>query len=302
MNLIEQFSNSLWNFRSYKSLSQTKGGKSFLYILLLFLIVYFIGNIYVSTQINDVIGHLGTALKEDIPDFRLADGKFSFSGPMPYRFEEDGFLMIVDTTGQTSLNEFEGVMNGILITEEELTTIETGRTQILSFSDFRSLEISKDQIIDFLPSINGIIWVILVIWFFFAFAGKLFGILVLALLSMIATAMFHQKLTFLNQWNVAIYASTLWPSPMFSSVSIICLGSMILQATIRQEIPKKNRKYRRIKPTAGNNTIAQLRAFRRFDNRFDSEGLFYFFPVGKRLHQNNSRQYKTYDAQYRIKP
>ena len=222
MNLIEQFSNSLWNFRSYKSLSQTKGGKSFLYILLLFLIVYFIGNIYVSTQINDVIGHLGTALKEDIPDFRLADGKFSFSGPMPYRFEEDGFLMIVDTTGQTSLNEFEGVMNGILITEEELTTIETGRTQILSFSDFRSLEISKDQIIDFLPSINGIIWVILVIWFFFAFAGKLFGILVLALLSMIATAMFHQKLTFLNQWNVAIYASTL---PMLIKLGNTLLGN-----------------------------------------------------------------------------
>ena len=222
MNLIEQFSNSLWNFRSYKSLSQTKGGKSFLYILLLFLIVYFIGNIYVSTQINDVIGHLGTALKEDIPDFRLADGKFSFSGPMPYRFEEDGFLMIVDTTGQTSLNEFEGVMNGILITEEELTTIETGRTQILSFSDFRSLEISKDQIIDFLPGINGIIWVILVIWFFFAFAGKLFGILVLALLSMIATVMFHQKLTFLNQWNVAIYASTL---PMLIKLGNTLLGN-----------------------------------------------------------------------------
>ena len=33
--------------------------------------------------------------------------------------------------------------------------------------------------------------------------------MILSLAAKIATALFRQKLTFLNQWNVAIYASTL---------------------------------------------------------------------------------------------
>jgi hypothetical protein len=209
MNLFEQFGNSLWNFRSYKSLSQTKGGKSFLYILLLFLLVYLIGSIYISAQIGNVIGYLGEAMQENVPDFRLSGGKFSFSGPMPYRIEEDGFLLVIDTTGQTSMDDFDNVPNGIYITEDEMMTFQLGKTEIVHFSDLAPLEISKDQIVSFLPGINAIVWIFIAIWFLFAFAGKLFGILILALIAMIATAMFNQKLTFLNQWNIAIYASTL---------------------------------------------------------------------------------------------
>jgi hypothetical protein len=221
MSLIQQFSNSLWNFRSYKNLSQTKGGKSFVYILLLFLFIYAIGNIYVSIQINDVISSVGAAMQENVPDFRLANGKFSFSGSMPYRIEDAGYLFIIDTTGQTSADDLRDVLNGILITEDEMIMQQTGRTEILRFSDLSSLEISRDQIVQFLPSINGIIWIGMAVWFFFAFAGKLFGILILALLSMIASAMFNQKLTFLNQWNVAIYASTL---PMLIKLVNTLLG------------------------------------------------------------------------------
>jgi hypothetical protein len=221
MNLFEQFGNSLWNFRSYKPLSQTKGGKSFLYILLLFLFVYLISSISISAQINDFIGYAGAALKENVPDFRLAGGTFSFSGPMPYRIEEPGFLLIIDTTGQTSMDEFDNVSDGVLITEDEMMTIQYGRTQIIRFSDFGPLEISRDQIVSFLPSLNIIVWVVMAVWFFFAFAGKLFGILILALIAMIGTAMFNQKLTFLNQWNIAIYASTL---PMLVKLANTLLG------------------------------------------------------------------------------
>lgn len=221
MSLIQQFSNSLWNFRSYKTLSQTKGGKSFVYILLLFLIIYTIGNVYVSVQINDVISSIGAAMQDSVPDFQLANGKFSFSGPMPYRIEDARSLFIIDTTGQTSADEFSGALNGILITEDEMMIFQTSRTEILRFSDLSPLEISRDQIVQFLPNINIIIWIGMVVWFFFAFAGKLFGILLLALLSMIASAMFNQKLNFLNQWNVAIYASTL---PMLIKLINTLLG------------------------------------------------------------------------------
>lgn len=209
MNLFEQFSNSLWNFRSYHSLSKTKGGKSFLYIFLLFLLIYLIGSFYAGLQVDTFVGYLQSSMEDNVPDFKLSNGRFSFEGEMPYRIENNGYLIIIDTTGQTTLGDFEGRSNGILITEKDISTISFGDIETTSFSLMGPLEISKDQIMKFLPSLKVIFVVIMAIGFLFAFAGKLFGILMLALIAMIASSMFRKQLSFLNHWNVAIYASTL---------------------------------------------------------------------------------------------
>ena len=102
MNLIKQFSNSLWNFHSYRSLSQMKGGKSFLYILLLFLLDYLVGSIYTGVQLSNIVDYLQVSLKDYMPDFRLSEGRFIFDGEMPYRIEEESILINIDTTGQTT--------------------------------------------------------------------------------------------------------------------------------------------------------------------------------------------------------
>ena len=76
MNLIEQFGNSIWNFRAYHSFSRTRGSRSFLYIFLLFLLVYLISSIYNGAQLNHGIGLLQGNLAENVPDFSLSNGKF----------------------------------------------------------------------------------------------------------------------------------------------------------------------------------------------------------------------------------
>lgn len=209
MNLIEQFSNSLWNFRSYHSLSRTRGGKSFLYIFLLFLLVYLIGSFYTGAHLSSAVDLLQTEIVENMPDFSLSNGKFSFAGEMPYRIEDEVFHVVIDTTGQTTVDDFNGVLNSLLITEDELIVIQMGNIEITPFSMMGPLQISKSQIVGFLPALKVLIVIGFAIWFLFAFAGKLFGILLLSLAAMIATSIFRQRLTFLNQWNVAIFASTL---------------------------------------------------------------------------------------------
>ncbi len=220
MNLFEQFTNSLWNFRSYRSLSQTKGGKSFLYIFLLFLLIYLMGSFYAGLQVDTFINYLQSSMEDNVPDFKLANGRFTFEGEMPYRIEDNDFLIIIDTTGQTTVDDFKGRTNGLLITEKDITNITLGSSETTSFSMMGPIEINKDQIVKFLPSIKGIFIAIMAIAFLFAFAGKLFGILMLSLIAMIASSMFRQQLSFLNHWNAAIYASTL---PM-----IIKLGNTLL--------------------------------------------------------------------------
>lgn len=160
-------------------------------------------------------------MEDNVPDFRLANGRFTFDGEMPYRIEDNDFLIIIDTTGETTLDEFKGKSNGLLITENDITNISLGRPETTSFSLMGPIEISKDQILRFLPSLKVIFVVIMAIGFLFAFAGKLFGILMLSLIAMIASSMFRQQLNFLNHWNVAIYASTL---PMIIKLSNTLLG------------------------------------------------------------------------------
>ncbi|HHT65191.1 MAG: DUF1189 domain-containing protein [Caldicoprobacterales bacterium] len=221
MNLIEQFGNSLWNFRSYHSLSRTKGGRSFLYIFLLFLLVYLIGSIYIGAQLSSAIDFLQTEIVDHVPDFSLSNGKFSFAGKMPFRIEDEGFQMVIDTTGQTTMDDFSGVINGMLITEDKLVIVQMGKTEITDLSVLAPLQISKSQIVRFLPALKLLIVIGSAVWFLFAFAGKLFGILMLSLTAMIAASIFRQRLTFLNQWNVAIYASTL---PMLIKLANSLLG------------------------------------------------------------------------------
>ncbi|HHU50084.1 MAG TPA: DUF1189 domain-containing protein [Clostridiales bacterium] len=209
MNLFEQFSNSLWNFRSYHSLSRSKGSKSFLYIFLLFLFFYLISSIYYGAQLSSGVDILQNAIVKNVPDFSLSNGKFSFAGEMPFRVEEKDFLLVIDTTGQTTSDDFKDVRNGILITENELVTVQVGKIEITPFSIMAPLEINKNQIVQFLPALKVLIFIGFAVWYLFAFAGKLFGILLLSLAAMIATSIFRKKLSYLNQWNVAIYASTL---------------------------------------------------------------------------------------------
>ena len=151
MNLVEQFGNSLWNFRSYRSLSQTKGGKSFLYIFLLFLIIYLISNSVTVVRMDSVIEYLQSGLMEFVPDFQLSNGKLTVDSPEPIRLEEGSYLLVIDTTGQTTLDDFVGVTDGLLITETEMVVIENGRTETTPFSLFGPLELSKDQVAAFLP-------------------------------------------------------------------------------------------------------------------------------------------------------
>lgn len=208
MRLTAQFTNSLYNFKAYGALARIRGGKSFLYIFLIFTLSYAIFTINAGVRTHQVLTQVQQAIQADVPDFRLEDGRFFFAGPQPYRVEEEGFVFIIDTTGETVREDLAGVLSGLLITETELITVSGGRMEIFPF-DQVPITITKDQVIEFIPNITGLLYIALAIWYFFAFGGKLFGILILALIGMIAAGIFNQKLTFGQLWNIAIYASTL---------------------------------------------------------------------------------------------
>lgn len=208
MNLIKQFTNSLWNFRSYKKLADIKGGKSFLYLFLVFTLIFLIFSVKVSMEASAGIEMARAALRNDVPDFRFEDGEFHCEGEMPYVFEDGDSRIIIDTTGATTAEALDGIQNGFLLTNDTLYQKSLGTLEAMELSQF-PFEFSKDTIIELLPSIMVWVYIGLFLFYLISFAGKLFSILMLTLITMIATAVFSQKLNFSNQWNIALYAATL---------------------------------------------------------------------------------------------
>lgn len=209
MSLVKQFTNSIGNFKSYKALSKIKGSKSFLYIFLIFLISYLVFCVNTTIEVDDFIKITAEHLDENVPYFELSNGSFSFDGEMPYVTESSGSILVIDTNSTASeLQEQYDISNGFIITEDEVVTYSLGTQQDIRFSDM-PLNIDKSDVINFLPNIKMFTWIFLAIWFVIRFGMKLLGILLLTLIAMLASAIFNQRLKFLNNWNVAIYASTL---------------------------------------------------------------------------------------------
>lgn len=211
MSLIKRFTNSIGNLKSYGQLSRLKPGKSFLYLLLIFLVSYLVFSYRVVTEVNYFIQITRDQITEDVPDFELSNGSFKFYGEMPYiRGDDDlGFKFIIDTSKNADdLASQHNIINGFIITEEEMISYSYGRGDRLSFSSL-PMEFNKEHLVNLLPNIKIFAWLFLFIWFFIRLGIKQLGILLLTLVAMIAAAIFNVRLSFRNNWNVAIYASTL---------------------------------------------------------------------------------------------
>ncbi len=227
MKITEQFTTSIYGFESYGSLARMKGGKSFLYLFLIFLVMYLVFSINVTKTANEIASLISESdIFDKLPDFSIKNGELTVDAPMPFVQEADSLKIIIDTTKTADelLEQYE-VENGFIITKDEFTTVRPGQLKTFQFS-FLEEDIDKSDLLRILSRIKDIIkvflWIFLVFWIIFAFAGKLFGVLVLTLIALIASSVYNLRLTFQESWNVAIYASTV---PVLFSCIHSLLGS-----------------------------------------------------------------------------
>ncbi|HPT78308.1 MAG TPA: DUF1189 domain-containing protein [Candidatus Atribacteria bacterium] len=227
MKITEQFTTSIYGFKSYGSLARMKGGKSFLYIFLLFLLMYLVFSINITRTANVIVDILSDSeIIDKIPDFSIKDGILTVDAPMPFVQEADGLTIIVDTTKTSDeLLEQHDIINGFVITKDEFVTVLPGQVQSFDFSLLQD-EFDKNDLLRIMSNFKGFIqaflWIFLAFWIIFAFAGKMLGVLVLTLIALIASAVYNQRLSFQENWNIAIYASTV---PVLFSCVHSLLGS-----------------------------------------------------------------------------
>ena len=209
MSFFTQVKESVIDFKFFLRIKDNRFGKTFTYLLLLFLIFYSMTSI---KWYNDflIITNKTIGFTEKMPDFRLEKGEFSFDGPMPYEIVSmDQGKFIIDTTGQTTIDDYKDTYDGLLITKDFMIAKSNVQERKIYFKDISKLEFYKKDIVNFLPSLPGILAVLLVFGFLFALIGKLLNVLILAAIGILLCKIQKTSIHFSYLSNLATYSLTL---------------------------------------------------------------------------------------------
>jgi Protein of unknown function (DUF1189) len=240
VNFFYQVKESVIDFKFYKKIKDNRFAKSFLYLLLLMLIVYSMLTVRNYLLVKNIMEQAAFELSETLPDFQLKDGKFSFEGEMPYYISSStNEVFIIDTTGAVDESVLQNSMTGILITENEVYIKNNTQEQKMSFSEMKGTEFNKADLIERLPSLSWMVLIFMLLWFVFALGGHLIFILFLALIGLAISASLNADLKYKQVLNFSIYALTL---PMLIDLAIdiatlpmlIGFGGGIASALMRQ--------------------------------------------------------------------
>ncbi|MDF2520346.1 MAG: hypothetical protein K0R84_974 [Clostridia bacterium] len=225
MNFFIQVRESVIDFGFYKSIKNNRFAKSFLYLLLLFLIIYSFIAVRNFIWMRGLMDQAALNLSVSIPDFEFKDGKFSFEGEMPYYISSStNELIVIDTTGATDSKVIDNVMLGILITEDTVYMRNNNQAQQFNLEDFKDVEFNKQDLIERLPSVSWLMLVVMIVAFVFVLGWKLITAVLLALIGVILNSVYKTDLKFNHLLNFSIYALTL---PLIIDLAVDMSGFVV---------------------------------------------------------------------------
>lgn len=226
MNFFRQMRESVIDFKFYREIKDNRFGKSFTYLLLLFLIIYFIGGTKTFVITRAVVDELAVQMSNDVPDFKLENGEFSFEGKMPhYISSSTNEIFVIDTTGQTDEKVLEDVHSGMLITKDKLYLKQnTSELRIISLKELGGVALTKSDIVEFLPKLSWIVFIIIAFGFIFVLGWKLLNAVILALIGLAINAAMKTNLKYNNLLNISIYALTL---PLLIQLAVTLSGYLV---------------------------------------------------------------------------
>ncbi len=223
MSFLEQFKDASIGFSGYPRLARRKSG-AFGYMALLLAVVLAISAVIDTVNVRRESEVMVRKVAAG-PDFGIRNGEVYFDGQMPYRYEENGLVIIVDTTGQTGPEALaDAAPNSMLITRTKMYQ-KRGPAQIQT-TDLSQLplELNRQDVLGFLDKL----WVIVPLGYLFIYLFQLgFKALDAAILGLVALAYgsaTRRTIPYNLGFKLGLYAMTLpiviqWLFPNFTTFS-----------------------------------------------------------------------------------
>lgn len=213
MNVFKEMALSIYSYGSYSEFLKNKKGKVFGFGMLLIFIYFLISWFIPSMMDIGTPSGLVQQAREVIPDFELKDGVLWVADVI--EMEEGGTYIWIDTDptsffyGANEMAQYlRSYTDAILMDSEKIIVKNNGQVQELYFSDL-GIDFDKEDLLEYIPTLYAFIIIFHIFAYIWMAALFFFGVLFVALLTMIVNSAMHYKLTFGQLYLLGIYSRTL---------------------------------------------------------------------------------------------
>lgn len=213
-NVFHELILSFYKFKGYEAFTKNKGGKTFLFGLILAIIQYLAFLITVTAALNTVFNTASEYINKSFPDFLIEDGTLYMNEVIEKKFD-DVYVYIntnenfyLDDLTYFNNNSYESVA---LIDSEKMLILNNGKMQQLDFADLSEISnpITKDKIIETMPAIKNIILLFCTLSIII-FIGLIFwSALWHSLFLLIINAATNARLTFGDLYKISLHICTI---------------------------------------------------------------------------------------------
>ncbi len=213
MNIFKEMALSVYNFKDYKEFLKNKKSKVFLFSVVVMLVYFLIKIVAPFLMLNGA--GLSSAIRENVPDFKLENGVLQVDEVIQV---DDGDICIwIDTNpeevffGAEDMAQYYYGYSSVLLMDSEKLLVQSNSSgmQEFYFSEWDGASFSKEDLMDFVPSIYFLIGIVLVICYIVMTALFFFGVLFVALMGMIVASCMKYQLTFGQLYLLGVYSRVL---------------------------------------------------------------------------------------------
>jgi len=210
MGFFSKVKNSIINPKAYVEFLKESVGRTVLYIFLITLILGSIISVKTIYKFADFRDKAKEAITKDVRDFKFENGKLAVDGDMPIIIkEEDGTVIIIDTSGSTSESALDEYNKGMFISDTKYVNKKSpsqkDQVELSLYKDFSFDKSDILKLIDKAKVLNVFIVIFGVLWFF----GKQFLFaLFTALLALIVNGFVKSRVKFGEVYKLALYSLT----------------------------------------------------------------------------------------------
>jgi hypothetical protein len=224
----ERFKDATIGFSGYaRLLKEPENGFSYMAVLLL--IVLSISCVIMTNNVRLALVDLRPRLA-GAPDFSLVNGEVHYNGKMPFEVKDTNgnAVLILDTTGQTTIESLAGKKNVTLIGRDYMYQVSvTGKGTTTNFQQpgLNQVSVTKQGVQAFID--KDLQWLTPVVYLFvygFQLGAKALDALILALVALIAATAYGHKIPLATGYTLGLYAISLptliqWVWPGFSTIT-----------------------------------------------------------------------------------
>lgn len=231
MNLLKQWYKSLYSPRDIARLRFQSIGKTIFYLFFLSLISIIPPSIYNSIEISHALKSVDELAESTLPDFKIEHGKLFTSIERAEKYKNLDTTILFDPTGIWSSENLEEYGRSFGFFSNEFAYHSNGKTKTLPYDILGEFSLTKDTLMKYLHTINGILPIILFLiiltTFLFVASLKFIEISILSFFGLILSRLIANQIPYRRLWVVSAFSITLAVtfSTIMSALSITIISS-----------------------------------------------------------------------------